>query len=444
MPETGQRKSASTRGEMRQEVREFMSALLGGVESQIKEHVANAFVRSGSLLYVMTHLVDAACLEIQDMWYRGELSVVDEHRMLRQLDAIVLELSKGLSRPPPPARRCVLTATDDVRGDLTQRLLEEAAWSVRRLDITDVVDQTQLMPGVARRLIIIAGDATVASPEARSTVSALKRGGSRVLVTVPGHWAQAGRWHRLGADACVGDARTLLLMARKLHAAGADFSISEVAASLGVTPHTIRAWERRYRIPQPARDRSGQRRYSAEDVELLLRISHGATVHGHSLRLASLEAQGLVTDEVPWIDRGSTGPTAALPGADQDWRRIADALPQLLVLLDQQGTIVDCNVAMAKLRNTVRESLRGTQLIDLVIDYDRAKAVRLYRPPSIQRKSWELRLLSSNDEQVVVSFDSRVVAADSGRVVGLIGSIVPDDEGEGSVARPDDAGMPAA
>jgi PAS domain-containing protein len=409
---------------MRQEVREFMTALLAGSGAVVRQHVAEAFRRSGSLLYVMTHLVDAARLEVEDMWYRGQLSVIDEQRMLGQLDAVVLELSRGLPRPPPPSRRCVLTAADQVAGDLTQRLLEEDGWSVRRFEMSDVVDQARLMPGVARRLIVMVGDTSVASAAARSIVANLNRLGSRVLVAVPGQWAQAGRWHRLGAEACVGDARTLLLLARKLHAAGEDFSISEVAASLGVTPHTIRAWERRYRIPQASRDRSGQRRYSAEDVELLLRISHGATVHGHSLRLASLEAQGLVTDEAMWVDSAGGAPPSVTPGSEQDWRRIADAVPQLLVLVDQQGVIVDCNMAMARLRNTVRERLRGTPLTDLVIEYDRAKAVRLYRPAPVQREAWELRLPSSNDDQVVVAFDSRIVSAESGRLVGLIGTVV--------------------
>src|SRR5439155_567445 len=80
--------------------------------------------------------------------------------------------------------------------------------------------------------------------------------------------------------------------------------------SLRVTPHTIRAWERRYALPLPARDRGGQRRYTAEDVELLLRISHAVTVRGHSLKLASLEAQGLLTDEV--ADFGNLPAAAAV------------------------------------------------------------------------------------------------------------------------------------
>ena len=431
MPDRARPRTLSTRGELRELARSFLAALLSDFDAGIRERVREAFQRSGSLLYVMSRLVDTARIEVQDMWYRGELSVLDELRMMRHLELVVLELSRDLPRPPPPIRRCVLTATEPLHGDLTQRLLEEDGWMVIRLEIGDAVREMQGIPGVARRLVVITGDAVVAGPEVRPLVAATQRLGSRVLLAVPGHWAQVGRWHRLGAEAVVGDARTLLLVARKLRSAGSDFAISEVARSMGVTAHTIRAWERRYELPQPARDHSGQRRYSAEDVELLLRISHGATVHGRSLRLASLEAQGIVSDEPVWVEGALDGPwSTPASGADQDWRRIADAVPKLLLLVDQRGIIVDCNIAMARFRDTVRESLRGEQFTDMVIDYDRAKAARLFRPSLNERDSWELRLQSTNDVQTVVAFDSRIVATDSGHLLGLIGSIVPLETGE--------------
>ena len=47
------------------------------------------------------------------------------------------------------------------------------------------------------------------------------------------------------------------------------FSIGEVAAMLGISPHTIRAWERRHLMVTPTRTASGQRRYSSDDVDLL-------------------------------------------------------------------------------------------------------------------------------------------------------------------------------
>jgi DNA-binding transcriptional MerR regulator len=209
----------------------------------------------------------------------------------------------------------------------------------------------------------------------------------------------------------------MLLLARKLYSADTTFSISEVAASLRVTPHTVRAWERRYTLPLPARDRGGQRRYTAEDVELLLRISHAVTVRGHSLKLASLEAQGLLTDDV--ADFGNL-PVAVAAAVE------SPVIPELLILVDSEGTIVDCNIATARIRDTVRENLRGARLTDLVIDYDRAKAARLYRPSPRRRDAWELRMRSRTGIQTVVAFDSRLIAAGGAHLLGLIGRTISD------------------
>jgi MerR HTH family regulatory protein len=77
------------------------------------------------------------------------------------------------------------------------------------------------------------------------------------------------------------------------------FSIGDVAAIVGLSRHTIRAWERRYHL-QPARTPSGQRRYTADDVALLLQVKHAVAQHGLSLRLAFGSARGEVN--VPAID----------------------------------------------------------------------------------------------------------------------------------------------
>lgn len=46
-------------------------------------------------------------------------------------------------------------------------------------------------------------------------------------------------------------------------------SMKAVAQETGLKPVTIRAWERRYGLPQPGRTEGGDRRYSARDVALL-------------------------------------------------------------------------------------------------------------------------------------------------------------------------------
>jgi PAS domain-containing protein len=419
----------SARAQERQEARDLMTAMLARADDQVRGLVRDALGRSGSLLYVVSHLVDTARQEVEDMWYRGDIGVVAEGRILRQLEVAVAEVATEIVEPQRAMRRCMLAATDPVTGMISRRLMEEDRWNVRVCDLRDIVFEARRTAGVERRLVIVVGEAAVARGELRGTVSALQALGSRVLLVVPGHWAQAGRWQQLGADSCASDARTMLLLARKLHSADTSFSISEVAASLRVTPHTIRAWERRYGLPGPARDKGGQRRYSVEDVQLLLRVSHVATVHGHSLRLAALEAQGLLSEDVVDVP-GATAVTStggvAPPG--HEWRRIADAVPELMMLVDGEGKIVDCNVATARVRDAVREGLRGVRLTDLVIDYDRAKAVRLYRPSPTMRQGWELRLRSGSEGHTVVAFDSSIVAGENGRLLGLIGRVVPHEE----------------
>jgi DNA-binding transcriptional MerR regulator/methylmalonyl-CoA mutase cobalamin-binding subunit len=48
-----------------------------------------------------------------------------------------------------------------------------------------------------------------------------------------------------------------------------DLSIQQVAQLSGISAHTLRMWERRYRFPVPRRTSGGARRYSEGDVEAL-------------------------------------------------------------------------------------------------------------------------------------------------------------------------------
>src|ERR1700716_3830234 len=70
------------------------------------------------------------------------------------------------------------------------------------------------------------------------------------------------------------------------------FSIGEVASIVGLSPHTIRAWERRHGLLRPRRTSSGQRRYTTDDMALLLQVKHAAARHGVSLKVAARSAQG--------------------------------------------------------------------------------------------------------------------------------------------------------
>jgi methanogenic corrinoid protein MtbC1 len=75
-----------------------------------------------------------------------------------------------------------------------------------------------------------------------------------------------------------------------------------VAARTGLSPHVLRAWERRHRVVAPARTEGGQRLYSDLDV-LRLGLLHRLTEQGHGIgQLAPLplaELERLARDASP-------------------------------------------------------------------------------------------------------------------------------------------------
>lgn len=71
------------------------------------------------------------------------------------------------------------------------------------------------------------------------------------------------------------------------------YQIKAVAQVTGLTPDTIRAWERRYGAIAPVRDAAGVRLYSDEDVERLQQLKR-AIEAGHSIgRVANLPLDAL-------------------------------------------------------------------------------------------------------------------------------------------------------
>lgn len=74
-------------------------------------------------------------------------------------------------------------------------------------------------------------------------------------------------------------------------------NLKTVVRETGISPHTLRAWERRYGLPRPARTPGGHRLYSRRDIEiirwLMARQAEGMSI-GRAVALwRTLEAQGL-------------------------------------------------------------------------------------------------------------------------------------------------------
>ena len=74
------------------------------------------------------------------------------------------------------------------------------------------------------------------------------------------------------------------------------YNLKAVVRETGILPHTLRAWERRYGLPRPARTPGGHRLYSRRDIEiirwLMARQAEGMSI-GRAVALwRTLEAQG--------------------------------------------------------------------------------------------------------------------------------------------------------
>ncbi len=96
--------------------------------------------------------------------------------------------------------------------------------------------------------------------------------------------------------------------------------IGAVAREIGVSPSTLRSWERRYGLVIPRRGSQGQRLYGPDEVKLLREIqtqirlgARASAAHNRSAR-ASLHAELPPTTEAPRLARHAVdavlGPTA--------------------------------------------------------------------------------------------------------------------------------------
>jgi DNA-binding transcriptional MerR regulator/methylmalonyl-CoA mutase cobalamin-binding subunit len=97
------------------------------------------------------------------------------------------------------------------------------------------------------------------------------------------------------------------------------YPVRLVAVRTGLTPHVLRAWERRYGVVSPARTEGGQRLYSDLDVERL-RLLRRLTDRGHAIgRIASLPLAELAS-----LDEETGLADAGTASADRDGRRAAE------------------------------------------------------------------------------------------------------------------------
>jgi len=158
------------------------------------------------------------------------------------------------------------------------------------------------------------------------------------------------------------------------------FSIGEVAAIVGLSRHTIRAWERRYQL-LPARTASGQRRYTPDDVALLMHVKQAVSRHRVSLRVAFGTARGDLT--VPAMQES--------PGL---WRSAVDLLPEMMIILDVDGFVGAANHTAATVLGAPSGELGGRLLADVLERSSPRRDVRsLLRRACVRRTCFDLDLV---------------------------------------------------
>jgi DNA-binding transcriptional MerR regulator/methylmalonyl-CoA mutase cobalamin-binding subunit len=92
--------------------------------------------------------------------------------------------------------------------------------------------------------------------------------------------------------------------AERVPESGTTYSLGAVSRLTGLSPHVLRAWERRYQAVSPLRTPGGTRRYRESDVTRL-RLLAAATAAGHPIgdiaRLSEAELRGRTSspDEEP-------------------------------------------------------------------------------------------------------------------------------------------------
>jgi PAS domain S-box-containing protein len=186
------------------------------------------------------------------------------------------------------------------------------------------------------------------------------------------------------------------------------FSIGEVAAIVGLSRHTIRAWERRHRL-QPRRTASGQRRYTADDVALLMHVKHAVTRHRLSLKVAFGAAQGELS--VPAVQE------AASPGL---WRSAVDLLPEMILILDVDGVITAANRAASTTLGVALDDLVGRRLAELLERGADGTDVRaLLQRACVRRTCFDLELLAVSGRKAW-EFECRPFSCDGGHHLAVI------------------------
>jgi PAS domain-containing protein len=184
--------------------------------------------------------------------------------------------------------------------------------------------------------------------------------------------------------------------------ANETFSIGEVAAMVGVSTDSLRAWERRYNVISPLRTPKNQRRYSADDVRMLARISETCMDGVRSVQQAVMTVKGLLPE-------GSAPGAAEVSDGQPLWREVLDRSGVPMLIVDVGGRIIDVNKVLLEVLGRSREAVQGRKVATIVSDEDRdavpaaatpvaALEIQLKTPAAPRRVLFDCKVVRQADD----------------------------------------------
>ena len=96
-----------------------------------------------------------------------------------------------------------------------------------------------------------------------------------------------------------------------------EYSVKAVSTLLGLSPHTLRAWERRYRAIEPSRLENGRRRYSQEELERL-RLLTFLVSRGHAISAVAKLPDERLRALAAYDDSGDGGSPFGQAGGERE------------------------------------------------------------------------------------------------------------------------------
>ncbi|GAB4545068.1 MAG: cobalamin-dependent protein [Anaerolineae bacterium] len=113
------------------------------------------------------------------------------------------------------------------------------------------------------------------------------------------------------------------------------FNVKAVCMRTGITPATLRAWERRYGLPAPNRTRHGYRLYSERDVALLMWLIQ-QTENGVSIGQAVNQLANMLVNGIDPVVHRANEPTQPIQSGPRSPESISREMTNTLLALDER------------------------------------------------------------------------------------------------------------